>query len=165
MDKFLDVDDVDSADRDVTRINFKHADAHAVKGAFTVNVYKRGHLVAIYADHNLVVNTGRKRFAELIAGKSSNCIAKIGVGTGTSTEQLSDTSLRDQQLFDITSSSIDGSDAVFNWTITTEQANGLDISEFGLFTRDDVMVTHRVRTRAIGKDRDIELTGEYRLSF
>lgn len=142
-----------------------------VKGDFAIKVFKAGKLVDEFEDHNLIVNSGRVRLAELASGKSDKFITQIGVGTGRAEEAEDDESLENQVLFDLTSSSTDGRDAVFNFVIKPEEANGLKITEFALFCADDVMFSHRVRrsssdeVRAIEKEDDIQIEGCWIIHF
>ena len=142
-----------------------------IKGDFAIKVFKAGKLIDEFADHNLIVNSGRVRLAELASGKSNKFITQIGVGTGRAEEAEDDESLENQVLFDLTSSSTDGRDAIFNFVIKPEDANGLRITEFALFCADDVMFSHRVRrsssgeVRAIEKENDIQIEGCWVIHF
>lgn len=142
------------------------------RGEFHIEVRRRGEIVDEFHDHNLVVDTGRVRLAELAAGLSKKHITHIGVGSGGDVEDESDTALIDQQLFDVTDASVDGRDARFEFVIGAEDANGLSITEFGLFCADGTMFSHRVRrdegTGRIGtieKMEDIEIRGYWILHF
>lgn len=135
------------------------------KGDFHLAVYKGGKIIDRIDDHNLVVDAGRIRLAELAAGKSGSCITKIGVGSGSVQETATDTELVEQQLFPLTSASVDGRDARFDFLIDNSQANGLKIHEFGLFCADGTMFSHRVRTGLIEKEDDIQIKGYWILHF
>ena len=143
-----------------------------VKGEFHIEVRRKGQIVDEFHDHNLVVETGRIRLANLAAGLSDKYITQIGVGTGKEIEDEADTELQDQQLFPLTEVSVDGRDAKFEFLIGAEDANGLAITEFGLFCADDTMFSHRVRrdedTMKVGvidKMEDIEIRGYWILHF
>ncbi len=135
------------------------------RGDFHLAVYKDGKIIDRIDDHNLVVDAGRIRLAELAAGKSSACITKIGVGSGSTAEAADDTKLEGQQLFPLTSATVDGRDARFDFLIDNTQANGLKIHEFGLFCADGTMFSHRVRTGLIEKEDDIQIKGYWILHF
>lgn len=135
------------------------------RGDFHLAVYKGGEIIDRVDDHNLVVDAGRIRLAELAAGKSGSCITKIGVGSGSATEAADDTELEGQQLFPLTSATVDGRDARFDFLIDNSQANGLKIHEFGLFCADGTMFSHRVRTGLIEKEDDIQIKGYWILHF
>lgn len=140
-------------------------DMHACSGEFHIEVRRRGKVVDEFGDHNLVVDSGRTRLAELAAGKSDRYITQIGVGSGHEAEDGGDTILENQQLFPLSSSSVDGRDARFDFVIGENDANGLAIREFGLFCSDNTMFTHRVRHGVIEKENDIELHGYWILHF
>lgn len=135
------------------------------KGEFHITVYKDGVSVKQIDDHNLVVDSGRVRLAQLAAGTSTDYITQIGLGSGSAAETAEDTQLEEQQLFPLTGASVDGRDARFDFQIDNSQANGLAIREFGLFCRDDVMFSHRVRDGVIEKAADIQLKGYWILHF
>lgn len=135
------------------------------RGDFHLAVYKGGEIIGRVDDHNLVVDAGRIRLAELAAGKSGSCITKIGVGSGSTAEAADDTELEGQQLFPLASASVDGRDARFDFLIDNSQANGLKIHEFGLFCADGTMFSHRVRTGLIEKEDDIQIKGYWILHF
>ena len=151
-------------------VNF-HDNTGDLRGEFALRVFKRGKLIYAYADHNLIVNSGRERLAELAAGLSSKFITQLGVGTGVSTEAEDDTQLENQQLFALTNATTDGRDAKFDFVITPEQANGLKITEFALFCADNTMFSHRVRktqsgeVRGIEKENDIQIEGYWVIHF
>lgn len=143
-----------------------------VKGEFHIEVRRKGKTVDEFHDHNLVVETGRVRLAELATGLSQKHITQIGVGSGSDIEDETDTELVEQQLFPLMGVSVDGRDAKFEFIIGAEDANGLGITEFGLFCADDTMFSHRVRrdedTMKVGtidKMEDIEIRGYWILHF
>ena len=146
-----------------------------VKGEFALRIYKCGKLINEVADHNLVVESGRIRLAELAAGKSNAYITYLGVGSGTDIESPNDTNLQEQILLPIKQVSVNGCDAKFEFEINTAQANGLSIREFALFCSDGTMFSHRVRTvtaedgmikvLTIDKEADIRIEGYWILHF
>lgn len=139
--------------------------APPIRGSLIYTVYKNGVEIDHVEDHNLVVNGGRTRLAELISGKETRFITKIGFGTGGNSPQLTDTTLDNLRTIEITSSAVSGQSVTFNWFLDENHCNGMNISEFGLFTSDDIMVTHQQRGRVIGKEVDITIQGQYILNF
>ena len=142
------------------------------RGEFCIEVRRNGQIVDEYSDHNLVVNVGRERLANLAAGLSDKYITQIGVGTGTNIEDEDDTELEEQALFPLSNVSVDGRDAKFEFIIGESDANGMAITEFGLFCADDTMFSHRVRRNedtgkigVIDKMDDLELRGYWILHF
>lgn len=144
----------------------------ACRGEFHIELWKNGKPVNEFHNHNLVVDLGRCRLANLAAGLSNKYITQIGVGTGKTIEEETDTELQDQLLFPLSNTSVDGRDAKFEFIIGEDEANGLSITEFGLFCADNTMFSHRVRrdedTGKIGvidKMSDIEIRGYWLLHF
>lgn len=147
-----------------------------VTGEIHLKVYQKNKLVKQIDEHNLVVDAGRRRLAELAAGKigsySESYITHIGLGSGSEIEKVGDTELENQQLFPLTSVELNGRDVKCNFFIGDNEANGLSIRELGLFCADGTMFSHRVRrdeeTGEVGvieKFSDIELKGFWVLHF
>ena len=147
-----------------------------VTGEIHLEVYQKNKLVKKIDEHNLVVDAGRRRLAELAAGKvgsySESYITHIGLGSGSEIEKVGDTKLENQQLFPLTSVELNGRDVKCNFFIADNEANGLSIRELGLFCSDGTMFSHRVRrdesTGEVGvieKFSDIELKGFWILHF
>lgn len=139
--------------------------AQSCKGEFHIDVFKGGRHFKTFADHNLVVEAGRVRLAELAAGVSTAYITQIGVGEGDTTEADGDTELTNQALFPLDKASVTGRDARFDFSIDNTQGNGLKIHEFGLFCADGTMFSHRVRSGVIEKADDISIKGYWILHF
>lgn len=135
------------------------------RGEFHLRVLRGGREIERVDDHNLVVDAGRVRLAELAAGKSSAYITHIGLGSGRAAEDVSDTGLENQELFPLTGATVDGRDVRFDFFIDTGEANGLAIREFGLFCSDVTMFSHRVRKGVIEKQDDIQIQGYWILHF
>ena len=143
-------------------------DAERVEGVLEMDIYRRGELIEHIVEYNIVVDGGRTRLAQLIAGKSTAGVKYIGFGTGGNIPKIADADLTNRYLKEIDSATVVGNDAVFKWTLTeTEPANGLDIREFGLYSSDatPILLTRLVRARVIGKDADMVIDGTYTLHF
>lgn len=140
-----------------------------VNGEIHLEVYRGNQMINKIDDHNLVVDAGRKRLAELAAGKvgsyAESYITHIGLGSGNTVESVGDTELTDQQLFPLTSVEVNGRDVRCNFFIANDEAVGLSIHELGLFCADGTMFSHRVRRGVIEKYEDIELKGYWVLHF
>lgn len=140
-----------------------------ITGEIHLEVYRDNRLIDTIDDHNLVVDAGRKRLAELAAGKvgsyAESYITHIGLGSGNTVESVNDTALVDQQLFPLSSVEVNGRDVQCNFFIANNEAVGLSIHELGLFCSDGTMFSHRVRQGIIEKYEDIELRGYWILHF
>ena len=142
-----------------------HEKMPPVRGTIEYTIYRRGKPIEHVVEHNLVVDGGRNRLAQLISGKSTAAVKYIGFGEGNNLAQLSDTGLNNQQLFEITGSTVDGSDAIFSWYLSETDANSMNICEFRLFSSDTVMLTRQVRGQVMGKNADMTVDGLYTLQF
>lgn len=140
-----------------------------VTGEIHLKVYRRGKVISEIDDHNLVVESARRRLAQLAAGKvgnySESYITHIGVGSGSTAESVNDTTLENQQLFPLTSTEVNERDVKCSFYIANDEAVGLAIREFGLFCSDGTMFSHRVRQGVIEKLEDIEIRGYWILHF
>ena len=154
-------------------MNFKqqyeslHDNNGGVTGSIEYTVYCKGVPIEHVEEHNLVVMQGRHRLAELCAGDSNMCIKRIGVGIGTNPAAQEDSFLQDQYTCPLVGHTVSGADAIFAWKLTENEANGMNITEFGLFdgSSTPVMITHQVRGKVLAKDVDITIQGTYTLHF
>lgn len=135
------------------------------KGNLGLRVKKNGVLIEEWADHNMIVNLGRNRMAELLNGSSVAYVTHIGVGSGSVAEDIDDTTLSGLVLIPVKATNISAKTAHFDFFIDTGTANGLAIREFGLFCGDGVMFSRRVRTGTIEKANDIEIEGYWEIHF
>ena len=147
-------------------------DVPKVRGDIHLEIYRKGQLVETVDDHNLVVDAGRRRLAELITGQSNSIINQVGFGSSSNDETGNDTELQDQLLFPLrpiefggVTSKVEGLNAIFYFTLEEYEAVGLSIRELGLFCDDDCMFSHRVRRGEIFKDSDIAIKGTWTLRF
>ena len=136
-----------------------------ITGEIHFKVYRNKRVIDQFDDHNLVVDAGRIKLANLAAGKTTSAISQIGVGSGSTSENIADTQLENQQLFPLTSIEVNGRDVQCNFHLNNNDAVGLAIREFGLFCSDGTMFSHRVRKGVIEKENDIEIRGYWILHF
>ena len=134
-------------------------------GTLHVKVKRRGRVAEEWKEHNIVVDVGKTREAELLAGTSTAAIKYVGVGTGTAAASVLDTGLADCAYTEVTSAEVGNSKVRFDFKVDSKTANGLKISEFGLFAADKVMFSHRVRKGTIDKDDETEIEGDWTIQF
>lgn len=136
-------------------------------GIFTLQVYRKGKLIEVYEDKNLVVDLSKQQLARLIGGDvSGRSITKIGFGTSGTAPASGNTSLTGAYVNALGAVSYPATNAVqFAFTLGTSEANGLAILEFGLFTAGDVLFARKTRAGALVKDSDLSLTGTWRINF
>jgi hypothetical protein len=137
-------------------------------GSFCLQVVEShtGRLLEQYTDHNLVVTLGRTNLAKLLGGNIAGLpVSKIAVGTGSTTPALTDTALTSP--FSKAIDSVDYPDVNsvrFNWTLSTAEANGTTITEFGLLNAADSLFARKVRTPIV-KTSAISLVGNWKITI
>lgn len=138
------------------------------EGEFHLEVYRKGELIEVYDDKNLVVDASKQQLAHLVGGDvTSRSITKIGFGTGGTAPAVGNTGLTagfySKTLGAVTYPSTNS--VQFAFSLGTTEANGLAIIEFGLFCANDVLFARKTRSGAITKDTDLTLSGSWKLNF
>ncbi len=134
-------------------------------GVFNLQIVdKNGKILEEYTDNNLIVNLGKTNVAKLLGGNvAGKKITKIAVGTGNLPPDVTDNSLTNIFSKAIDSTSYpDFNSVLFSWTLTTDDANGLTITEFGLLNEDDVLCARKVRA-GIVKNNAISIIGSWKI--
>jgi hypothetical protein len=134
-----------------------------LRGEFRMRVYRRGVLIEEYEDRNLIVNGARAAVARLIAGdgagKNINRIAFGTSGAATSPDNTEITGAYTKNL--IGHSYPMTGQVLFTWDLTTTEANGKAILEFGLLCADNTLFARKTRAKPLEKDLDISIEGEW----
>jgi hypothetical protein len=144
----------------------KIIDTVGIKGVFELKVYKNGQPTEEYKDENMIMNVAKEALTKLIGGDGSGkTITKIGFGTNAFSPTPADTSLTDAYIKNITSKTYPQVNQVqFNWSLTTSEANGKSIREFGLICSDNTLFARKTRG-VIEKSDDISLEGSWTIIF
>jgi hypothetical protein len=145
----------------------KFKDSAPTRGDFRMRVYWRGRLIEDYAEHNLIVNSARLAMAKLIAGAGTGKnINRIAFGTNAATPVLGDTAITSPYIKAVSSISYPANNKVeFGWALGTDEANGKEISEFGLVCADSSLFARKSRALPINKGPDIAIEGEWVIIF
>jgi len=143
-------------------INFKEDvnDQKPLKGVLSFKVFKHingeKRLIEEFENRNIIVNLARNQMARLVAGEfDDRHITKIGFGTNNAVATVDDEELTGAYV-----KSLDGYEfpdmgqVRFNWNLGTTEANGIAISEFGLFCEDDTLFARRRREKTNGDPAD-----------
>ncbi len=135
-------------------------------GVLVINVWRDGVLVDRFEEENLIVNGAKTQLARLIGGDGANRhITHFGAGIGTSPATPDNASLQGAVWKPVSSVSYpDTGKAQFNWNLTTADANGLALTEFGLRCADGTLFSRKQRA-AINKASDIALSGTWTILF
>lgn len=136
------------------------------KGVFTLKVYKKGVLVETFSENNLVVVGGRTAISKLLGGDvGGNSVTEIGFGDGTSPVNILDSEIQNVFKKAIISATYPSAGVVdINWTLEEDEAEGMSITEFGLFVENGSLFARKVR-EVIEKTTDIRLEGKWQLIF
>lgn len=137
------------------------------KGRFTLLIIeaRTGNILEQYEDNNLVVDLGRGNTAQLLAGASTGKrVNNIGVGINGTAPLATDTALTNAFIKNVDGYSFPNpNEVLFSWTIETTEANGLNITEFGLLNDNGVLFARKVRS-AINKTTAIKLVGTWKIT-
>lgn len=139
----------------------------APRGDFYCRVYQRGQLLQVIDERNLIVNVARRTMARLTGGDvTDRSITQIGFGSSGTEATVEDTALTTPFLKDLESVEYPTDQSVaFNFELATDEANGLEIIEFGLLCANGDLFSRKVRTGPIEKDEDISLSGKWTIYF
>lgn len=143
-------------------------DAVKMTGTLEVAVVRKsdGLLVDWWKDENLIVNSAREMLARLIAGDGTgDNITDIGFGIGSASATPNDTGLTSAHWRPVSGHSYPAPGKVqFSFALSTTEANGLTIREFGLRTASGELFSRKVRG-GIEKNSDISLEGTWTITF
>lgn len=141
-------------------------DTIAMRGTLRLKVIKNGVVIEEYEDNNMIMNVAKDAMAHLIGGAGSGkTITKIGFGTNGNGPSPGDTGLTSSYSKNVSSVSYPATgQAQFNWLLTTTEANGMSIKEFGLICGDTTLFARKTRG-AIEKQDDISLDGSWTIIF
>jgi hypothetical protein len=150
-----------------SRLSF--TERQQMQGVLHYKIFKNGVLVEEVEEHNLIVTVGRTQMAHLLAGDlTGKQLSKISFGTSGTSPALPDTSIANPYSKNLSGSSYPAAGQVkFNWTLTTAEANGKAILEFGLICTDLTLFSRRIREsgKPINKESDISLEGDWTIIF
>lgn len=148
-------------------------------GDFEVEIWERNpnggpdRLIHYFADRNVIVNNGRAQMARLIGNDTTNRpVTKIGFGVGTAAAVATDTALTTPFIKLITTA-VPGTGVTypvststkFSWTLENAEGNGLNITEFGLYSNDGTTLFARKVRSAIAKTSAIRLVGTWTVNM
>jgi len=143
----------------------------SIHGVFHLDVKdNKGNLVDTATEYNVIVNSARLALTKLLSGAdtSNTFIRYFAVGVSTTPASPTDTSLG-QQVYKNNIVSYDfpvNGQVRFHWHLDYNEANGHDITEFGLICNDGTtLFSHRVRSTAVTKTNDLSFDGTWTIIF
>lgn len=138
------------------------------RGDFYLEVFRRGELIEVFEEKNLVVIGSQQAHAKLLGGDvSGQSVTQIGFGTGTVAPVFGNTGLTSGSYV----KALDGhsypatNQVLFSFSLGTAEANGMAISEFGLLTGSSALYARKTRTLPLNKDVDLSFSGTWTISF
>lgn len=139
-------------------------EAIGVKGEFSLKIYIDNKLIESYVDNNLVVNIGKENVAKLLGG-AGFAVTKIQAGTSTVPPAVGDTAITNAFTKNISSVIYPSSNEVeFDWILTSTEANGMTISEFGLIDANNILFARKTRT-PIQKVSPMVIVGAWKITI
>ena len=141
-------------------------DTLPLSGEFELRIYRAGRLIDAIVEPNLIVNGAKDQLARLVGGAGAGRhITHIGFGIGTTAAAPTNTGLSGAYWKPVTAVSYPATGRVaFDWTLSTAEANGMAITEFGLRCADGTLFARKVRA-AINKSDDLSLIGTWTIIF
>ena len=143
----------------------------SLAGIFALKVFKiidgKKILVLDYKEKNKIVNLGKEKILKLMVNDgTNNYINQIGFGDGTDAPNVTDTDLTNKYIKAIDSYSIDTSEnkLIISWNLSSSEAVGLKISEFGLFCAEGTLFSRKTRA-GILKQSDTVFEGEWTIKI
>jgi hypothetical protein len=140
-----------------------------LQGILRYTVFRNGIPVEDVEEHNLIVTVGRTQMARLLSGDlTGKQVTKIAFGTNGTAPALSDTIITNAFRKNLLGFTYPAAGQVrFNWNLSTAEANGMAILEFGLICEDLTLFSRRIREsgKPINKESDISLEGDWTIIF
>lgn len=136
-------------------------------GHLVFDVFRGGKLIEHFEERNLIVNGSKQVHARLLGGDVTNrSITQFGVGTNGTAPAAGNTALTGAFTKAVDTTSYPASNQVkFDFSLSSAEANGMAIMEFGLLTAGGVLYARRVRASALNKDTDISISGSWTITF
>jgi len=146
-----------------------------MRGILNYKVFKNGLLIEEVKGENLILNGARNQMARLVAGDiNGRHITKIAVGVNGTPPIVTNTAISGAYVKNLDGHSFPAMGQVqFDWSLGTNEANGMAIIEFGLVTNDGTLFSRRVRedengnpiNKPINKESDISIIGQWIIIF
>lgn len=139
----------------------------APNGLFLLRVYRKGELIEVFEEKNLIVNNSKQIHALLLGGSVANqSVTKIGYGTSTTAPAAGNTSLTGAYIKALDGVTYPATNQVsFQFSLGSTENNGVSIGEFGLYTAGNVLYARKTRTTSIPKASDLSFSGSWIISF
>ena len=138
------------------------------RGDFYLEVRRNGELIEVFEEQNLIVIGSQPTHAKLLGGDvTGQSVTQIGFGTGAVAPVFGNTSLAVGAFV----KAVDGhtypvsNQVQFAFSLGTDEANGIAISEFGLLTANGTLYARKTRSAPINKLSDLTFAGTWTIVF
>ncbi|MCC8056444.1 hypothetical protein [Cloacibacillus sp.] len=148
-----------------------------VKGRLVFRVIRDGQIIHTGKD-NLIVTSGRNALAKLLSGQTGMHIAQVGVGTGGSPTDASDTGITGAVKVNVSEARVgvgleaedgtifdDPRVVQFHFVFGIDTAVGMDIAEYGLFCADGSLFSRVIREKPLPKSNTDKIIGFWQITF
>lgn len=136
-------------------------------GHLHLEVFKGGKLIEVFDEKNLVVDGSKQQHARMLGGDvASRSVTTFGVGTNGTAPAVGNTALTSAFTKSIDTVSYPDTNKVqFDFSLSSAEANGKAILEFGLMTAGGILYARRIRSSALNKEADISISGSWVITF
>lgn len=136
-------------------------------GHFHLEVFRTGVLCEVVDEPNIIVNLSKTILAELVGGTvSGNSLTKFGVGINGSVPSSGNTLLTSSYSNAVVAVFYPSAGVVsFEFGMSSAEAVGMQILEFGLLTDGGRLFARKVRAVALNKTSDISFNGSWVITF
>lgn len=136
-------------------------------GDFLMRVYRRGELIEVIDEKNLIVDNSKLIHAHLLGGDVTNrSVTQIAFGTNPAAPVGGNTTITGAYTKAIDTVSYPATNQVrFAFSLGTGEANGMAISEFGLLTAGSMLYARKVRSAPLNKDSDLSFAGTWTINY
>lgn len=136
-------------------------------GDFYLEVFRRGQLIEVVDEKNLIVANSKLIHARLLGGDVANrSVTQIAFGTNPVAPSTGNTTITDpySKAIDLVSYPATNQ-ARFAFSLGTDEANGKAIAEFGLLTAGGMLYARKNRSNPLYKESDITFAGTWTINF
>lgn len=144
----------------------KLVDEFTMRGILELKIYRKGVLVEHFIEPQMILNRAKTLMAKAAKNEAAGVyVNRIAFGTSSTPANPSDTALTSAYVKNIGSHTYPATGQIkFDFTLTTLEANGKNIKEFGLMLTDGTLFARKVRG-AIEKDEDMSIVGSWTIKF
>lgn len=142
-------------------------DIRGPRGRLEFVVRRGGRVIESFCENNLVVDASKLPLSRLVGGSvAGQSITSIAFGTNGVAPAAGNTTITAPFTKAVDSVEYPATNQVkFNFSLSSTEANGMSISEFGLLTGGGTLFARKTRAAALAKDSDLSLTGSWTLTF